>query len=159
MISKLDAFPEKVMSTDFGPEETTAVVGFSDGSLILLDLDTGETIAQYEGHESAIWTLDVSPDGQFLISGDDDGLLILWDIATGEELYRFDGHTKSVQDVSFNPDGKTAFSAGKDGELIQWRIVDLPIDNLIEWIKANRYIRDFTCEEREQYQVEPLCRE
>lgn len=157
MVSKIDGFTEKVLVADFGPDEKTAIAGFSDGSLIRLDLETGEIIRHYQGHESAIWALDVSPDARFVLSGDDDGKVILWDLATGEELFRLRGHTKAVQGVSFSPDGKTAFSAGRDGELIQWRIADLPFGNLVEWVKANRYVRDLTCGERDQYEVEPLC--
>jgi hypothetical protein len=44
-----------------------------------------------------------------------------------------------------------------DGALIEWQIADLPLDELIEWTYANRYVRDLTCTEREQYRVEPLC--
>ena len=34
---------------------------------------------------------------------------------------------------------------------------DLPLDELIDWTHANRYLRELTCDEREQYRVEPLC--
>jgi len=29
---------------------------------------------------------------------------------------------------------------------------------LLAWVHDNRYIRDFTCAERAQYQIEPLCK-
>jgi hypothetical protein len=34
-----------------------------------------------------------------------------------------------------------------------------PLDELREWVESNRYVRDLTCQEREQYRVEPLCDE
>jgi hypothetical protein len=46
---------------------------------------------------------------------------------------------------------------GPDEAVIQWRIVDIPLDELLAWVRANRYVRDFTCEERAQYDITPLC--
>jgi len=31
------------------------------------------------------------------------------------------------------------------------------MDTLLTWIQANRYVREFTCEERAQYRIAPLC--
>jgi WD40 repeat protein len=141
----------------FGPDETSILTASEDASIILWDVETGEVIRRYQGHERAVWCLDVSPDGRYIISASDDGVVILWDFETGEELRRFTAHTAWVPDVVFSPDSQTAFSVSLDGALIEWQIADLPLDELIEWTRANRYVRDLTCEEREQYRVEPLC--
>jgi len=92
-----------------------------------------------------------------MISSSEDGAVILWNFETGEELRRFGGHAAWATDVVFSPDGQIAFSASLDGTLIQWQIADQPLDELIEWVYANRYIRDLTCDERGQYRVEPPC--
>ena len=57
----------------------------------------------------------------------------------------------------FSPDDQSAYSASLDGALIEWQIADPSLDETIDWTYANRYIRGLTCEEREQYRVEPLC--
>ena len=31
------------------------------------------------------------------------------------------------------------------------------LDELIGWIRDNRHLREFTCEERDIYRIEPLC--
>jgi hypothetical protein len=64
-----------------------------------------------------------------------------------------------VPGVVFSPNGQSAFSVSLDGALIEWQVADLPLDQLLDWIDANRYVRDLTCEERAQYRVEPYCRE
>ena len=92
-----------------------------------------------------------------MISGDNSGVVILWDFATGLEVRRFYGHQSIVWSIAFSPDGQTAYSAGIDGNLIEWQIADQPLDELLSWVRENRYARDFTCEEREQYRIEPLC--
>lgn len=40
----------------------------------------------------------------------------------------------------------------------EWR-VDLDNAALIEWVAANRYVPELTCEQRALYNVEPLCEE
>jgi WD40 repeat protein len=146
-----------VLAVAFGPDETTALSASADGSLVLWDIETGDVVRRYLGHDNAVWCLAVSPDGRFVLSGSDDTTVILWDFETGEELRRFYEHTGTVYDVGFGPDSQTAYSVSYDGALIEWQIADLPLDELIEWVYANRYVRALTCDEREQYRVEPLC--
>ena len=62
-------------------------------------------------------------------------------------------------EAAFSPDGQTAFSAGMEGSIIEWQIADQPLNELIAWALANRYLPDFTCEQRAQYRIEPLCSE
>jgi WD40 repeat protein len=104
-----------------------------------------------------VWSVDVSPDGRYVLSGSMDGDIILWNFETAEELRRFTAHTELVPGLVLGPGGETAFSVSLDGQLIEWQVADLPLEELIEWTHANRYVRELTCEEREQYRVEPLC--
>jgi hypothetical protein len=63
-------------------------------------------------------------------------------------------HTAPVPDVAFHADGQTAFSVGFDGEPIEWQVPSQSLDELVEWIHANRYVRQLTCEEQDQYRIE-----
>ena len=146
-----------VFDVAFGPHERTALSASADGSLILWDVETGEVIRRFLGHEDMVWSVAVSPDGRHVLSGAMDGTIILWDFETAEELRRFSVHAELVPALAFSPDGQTAFSVSFDGALIEWQIADLPLEELIDWTYANRYVRELTCEEREQYRVEPLC--
>ncbi|OQY24033.1 MAG: hypothetical protein B6I35_02455 [Anaerolineaceae bacterium 4572_32.2] len=156
-IRRFEGQIDLVFDVAFGPDEKTVLSASGDGSLTLWDVETGDIIRRYLGHDSWVWSLDVSPDGRYVISGAEDGAIILWDFETGEELRRFKGHTALVPGLVFSPDGQTAFSVSLDGALIEWQVADLPLDELIEWVHANRYVRDLTCDERAQYRVEPLC--
>ncbi|MGD8462334.1 MAG: BTAD domain-containing putative transcriptional regulator [Anaerolineae bacterium] len=158
-IRRFEGPVDLVFDVAFGPDENTVLSASADGSLTLWNADTGEIIRRYLGHNAWVWSLDVSPDGHYLISGAEDGAVILWDFETGEELRRFKGHTAVVPGVVFSPNGQSAFSVSLDGALIEWQVADLPLDQLLDWIDANRYVRDLTCEERAQYRVEPYCRE
>jgi WD40 repeat protein len=155
-ILRFEGHTNMVFDVAFGPGETTALSASADGSLLLWDVATGEVIRRYLGHEVA-WSVDVSPDGRYILSGSMDGEIILWDFETAAELRRFRGHTELVTELVFSPDGQTAFSVSLDGALIEWRISALPLNEMIDWTYANRYVRELTCEEREKYRVEPLC--
>jgi WD40 repeat protein len=146
-----------VLHVAFGPDERTVLTGSYDGSLIAWDVETGEVLRRYLGHHGAVWTLDVSPDGRYVISGDASGTVILWDFETGEELRRIQAHPGGAFGVAFSPDSQMAFSVGMDGTLIEWQIADPSVDELLNWVHENRYLRELTCEERAQYRVEPLC--
>jgi len=146
-----------VFGVAFGPGEKTILYASGNGTLVLLDAETGQVLRRYLGHENAVWGLDISPDGRYALSGSEDNTVILWDFETGELLRRFTGHAGWVPDVAFGPDGQTAFSAGFDGALIEWQVGAPPLEELVVWSHANRYVRDLTCEERARYRVEPLC--
>ncbi len=156
-IRRFEGHTGPVFAVAFSPDEAAVLSASEDGSLVLWDVETGAIIRRYLGHDRGVWGLDVSLDGRYMISSSEDGTVILWNFETGEELRRFSGHTAWVPDVVFSPDGQTAFSVSLDGTLIQWQIADQPLDELIEWVYANRYIRDLTCDERVQYRIEPPC--
>jgi WD40 repeat protein len=102
------------------------------------------------------WSVALSPDHRYLAAGDGVGTIILWDFATGEEQRRFNA-SDIVYNIAFAPDGQTVFTAHYDGPVIQWQVADWPLDKLLAWVHENRYIRYFTCAERAQYRIEPLC--
>jgi WD40 repeat protein len=83
--------------------------------------------------------------------------LRLPDPSPGERLRRFEGHMGWVFDVAFSPDGKRLYSASADGTVREWHVSDWQLDDLVNWVYENRYVRDFTCEERAQYHIAPLC--
>jgi WD40 repeat protein len=124
---------------------------------MLWDLDTGEVILRFIGHERGVWGMDIHPEGRYVVSSSEDSTVILWDLETGEALQRFEGHTAWVPDVVFAPDGRTVYSVSMDGTLIQWQAADQPLETMLGWIDANRYVRELTCDERAHYRVDPPC--
>ncbi len=70
----------------------------------------------------------------------------------GEEIQRFEGRTDWVRGTSFSPDGCQIISASGDGTVRLWSVVGV---DLLEWIENNRYVRDLTLEEWQQYRLLP----
>ena len=86
------------------------------------------------------------------------GVLRLWDLESGELVREF-GYSglAVVFDIALSPDGRTALSGSMDQMITQWSTEYPDLEGLLDWIEANRYVRDLTCEERARYQIEPLC--
>ena len=97
------------------------------------------------------------PDESQIISASGDGTLILWDVASGEPLRTFNEHGVWVNEVTLSPDGMLAYSAADDGKVIVRPIAVMTVDEILAHIADNRVLRDFTCVERKQYRIFPLC--
>jgi len=145
-----------IFDVAFGPDERT-ILGSDMDSLVLWDVETGEIIRRYSGLSSLPWSFKVSPDGKYILAGSDNNEVILWDFNTGQELYKLAVHPQSVYCVAFSPDSKTAFSISSDGLLVQWNITEKSLQEWIDWIHTNRYVRPLTCAEKIQYRIESSC--
>jgi WD40 repeat protein len=105
----------------------TALAGLQGGDIVLLDVESGETLRTFTGHTSQVVNVTFSPDGAIALSGGCDTETILWKVATGEELRRFSRHSGCVYALDFSPDGRRVISgafASNDpwipGELFLW---------------------------------------
>ena len=54
--------------------------------------------------------------------------------------------TLELRRLPFSPDDQLAYSVGQDGLVIVRPIGELPIDDVLAFIRDNRVLRDFTCE-------------
>ena len=104
-----------------------AAYGFPDANenpnhnvLTVVDLTSGERIAELRGHSRTINAADFSKDGTRIATGSDDNLIKIWDVAGASELLSLRGHTAPVMAVQFTPDGTKLVSAGADGAAIIW---------------------------------------
>jgi WD40 repeat protein len=123
------------------------------------DLERDELIREFGDHNGTRSRLEISPDGDLLLSSDSTGQLYLWDPKTGNEIRRFRTDTSVyLFDIDISPDGRSAITPADSGSAILWDLT-LPtgINDVLDWISDNRYVRELTCEERTRYSIEPLC--
>jgi WD40 repeat protein len=145
----------------FSSDDKMAVSGHVDGNIYLWDVITGQIIRAFTGNRANVKELMFSSDNQTVFSGTFSGAsgrslsLTLWEVATGEPYRRYVGHSRPVDGLDITPDGKTLLSVGYDNTARLWRIDT--VDELLAWTRANRYIPDLTCEQRELYRLELLC--
>ncbi|NJD59569.1 MAG: hypothetical protein C3F13_19210 [Anaerolineales bacterium] len=145
-----------IFDVAFGPGDQT-VLGADVDSLCLWDVETGEIIRRYTGLSSVTWSYKISSDWKYILAGSDNNEVILWDFNTGQELYSLTAHKQTVYSVAFSPDSKTAFSVSNDGMLVQWNISEKSLQEWVDWIYANRYVRPLTCAENIQYRIDSTC--
>lgn len=145
-----------VAGLTFTPDGTQVISAGEDRSLILWDVETCKRVRHFEEHSLEVYDVAVSPNGRHVVSVGADRLVILWDLQTGEKLRSFKGHRQRGVVVAFSPDGQYVVRGEEGGDAILWHIVDTP-EEIINWGRNNRFIRELTCAEREFYDVQPSC--
>lgn len=102
------------------PDTTRVAIGFVDGSIELIDLQTGEVIARRLGHTQRIMGLAFHPSGTRLASSSHDQEIRIWETSKLTELCTLVGHHQPVAGVSFSPDGQRLYSADWDTKIRVW---------------------------------------
>lgn len=124
-----------------------------DDSVRMWDTSTGEELKQFIGHTGNTFGVDITEDSATMLTTSSDTSVRLWDIATGEEINRYEQHSDWVQEVVFSRDESFAVSASQDFTLRRW-LVRRNAEDIIEWARENRYIRQLSCAERQSYRLE-----
>ncbi|MGD2205177.1 MAG: BTAD domain-containing putative transcriptional regulator [Anaerolineae bacterium] len=157
-IRRLAGHREVVTDVAFSPDGKWIVSASGDLSLILWDVASGQEVHRLIGHVGSPVAVAFSPDSQLVVSGALDGWLMLWDVAQGVALRRYVGLSEPVASVAFLPDGRSFLAAADDDAVHEYR-VDISTEALESWIATNRHVIELTCQQREQFHVEPLCDE
>ncbi len=116
---------QNIISLAFSPDGQRGLVGLSDATIRLLDLDTGKELLRLEGHGTgAIRTVAFAPDGLRALSGGDGNSVRLWDLKTGRELRRLVEPRAMVWSLAFSPDGRHVAAGCDDGFVFVWDTSD-----------------------------------
>jgi WD40 repeat protein len=121
-------FDEQIMnslqavSIAFSPDGNTMVVGCTDGSVQMLNADTGEVIRSWTRHTGPVECVTFSSDGITVASGGSDCAIHVWHVATGMLLHHLEGHLGTITSVTFSPDGKLLLSKCKADLIFLWEV-------------------------------------
>jgi WD40 repeat protein/DNA-binding SARP family transcriptional activator len=102
------------------PDGRALALGAADGSVRLLDLETGRLRAAAGRHDAAVTDLRFTPDSRMLVTAGGDGRVNVWDVAAATRVESFAGHAGAVSGIVISPDGRTVYSAGEDGNVVVW---------------------------------------
>ena len=111
-----------VWSVAVSPDGQFVVYGNTDGSIQIIDAETGGLINTLLGHSQPVGTLAISGDGRTLVSGSGDKTILVWDLWTGRQKKMLYGHQGWVYAVAISPDGQQVASAGRDQTIRLWDI-------------------------------------
>ncbi|MEM8961085.1 MAG: NB-ARC domain-containing protein [Acidobacteriota bacterium] len=115
---------ESVSAVRFVPGSRGHVIsGARDGSIVVIERQTGRTVHRLHGHRGAIRAIEVSADGSRAISMAVDSRAILWDLEHGESIHVLEGHVGPVNRALFWDDS-TILTAGFDGTIRRWALDD-----------------------------------
>jgi WD40 repeat protein len=108
----------------FSPDGKTVAVGGTDGSLRLLEAETGYEIWKVKGHVNTVWITVYSPDGSKVLSSAEDTTPRIWEISTGNLLFELVGHDEVVRSGEFSPDSTKMLTASSDKTVRLWNASD-----------------------------------
>ncbi len=131
----------------FTPTDGKIVIsGGATGTLAAYDVETGEKITDFIGHEGEVWAVVVSPDGRFLVSGAADQTIRIWDLVWIRE--RAETHpllsifVSNDRDwVAWTPKGYYSCSI-KGDRYMGWHI-NRGLDKEAEYYPAERFAKKF----------------
>jgi WD40 repeat protein/tRNA A-37 threonylcarbamoyl transferase component Bud32 len=104
----------------FSLDSRHVATAHEDGTVKLIDTETGKHTKTFEGHSSQVEAVAFSPNGVYLASGGMDQAVKIWNVITGEEVKTLSGHTTVVVDVAFSLDGMLIASASGDKTIKIW---------------------------------------
>ncbi|MFO7905684.1 MAG: WD40 repeat domain-containing protein [Pirellulaceae bacterium] len=119
---------DPIIDIDFSPDGTVAAVAIADGSIAILDFQSGNIFKRWKAHERYTTSVVYSPDGSVLVSSGRDATVRLWDAVSTKEIKTFHSEDQ-VWSLAFSSDGSRLASAGWD-KLI--RIVEMATQEEIE---------------------------
>ena len=107
----------------FAPDGQSLISGasYTDRLIHRWNPNTGERLATWRGHTSAVYALAMSRNGQRALSASYDGSSRLWDVATGRQLGQIGKHTKAIWSADLAPDGTTVATVDNDRALL-WQV-------------------------------------
>jgi WD40 repeat protein len=104
----------------FSPDGKFVLTGSWDSTIRLSDVQTGEEVRQFTGHNSGVNSVAFSPDGKYVAAATHRAGAWLWEAATGQVVRQFSD--ANLYRVAFSPDGKYIVTAGSDGIASFWDI-------------------------------------
>jgi WD40 repeat protein len=109
-------------SPALSPAGDTAAFGSDEGSIVVVDLRTGNQRPMTRRANGGVEALAFSVDGKVLASASDSGSVDVWDVPTASLRETFQGHAGAANGPLFTRDGRTLYSGSKDGSLIVWDV-------------------------------------
>ncbi|MEO0562579.1 MAG: hypothetical protein AAF125_10715, partial [Chloroflexota bacterium] len=152
----------RILGVGFAADEAQVYSGSSDDAIIVWDTATGEAVTTInigmDGETRYTTAIAFHQGNDFALTGHTDGNVNLWQVNEGRRIttydYNFsnsDSNPKQITALSFRNDGLAALVGARNRVVFEVRT--LPLDELILWTRANRYIPTLSCEEREIYNI------
>ncbi len=93
-----------------GERLAIAISGTGEGSILIVDIESGETVSTLRG--ASDWTrhVGVDPSERYIASGHQDGAVLLWNIGSDSEFDVLGTHSEPIHQMRFMPSGRRLMS-------------------------------------------------
>ncbi|CAH1757289.1 3663_t:CDS:10 [Entrophospora sp. SA101] len=109
-----------VYTVKFHPGENHIVTGGYDKIIRFFDVNTGQLIKMFTGHQLSVSKTVFNPLGNLIISGSKDNTIKFWDIVSGLCIRTISSHLGEVTSVEMNANGTLLLSSSKDNSNRLW---------------------------------------
>lgn len=110
----------RFLSVLFSKDSKTLFTGGVDGLIRLWDVETGQSVGTFKGHNAEVNALAFNAAGSTLASASTDHTVRLWHFDVTVQSRDFAGHTGAVWSAVFSPDSRQIVSAGADRTAKIW---------------------------------------
>ena len=157
VLRKIDAHQGWIRATCRSTDGKLLVSAGNDQSVRLWDLETGDELHTFNGHEKDVYSVLLLSDGNTLLSGDLAGKVIHWELNSGKSVRQFDAkelHTYNggqrvdfggVRSLAVSPNGQYLACAGLHKGTNPLGAVHEPLVMLFNWDDA-RHVRSHIAE-------------
>ncbi|XP_002740524.2 guanine nucleotide-binding protein subunit beta-5-like [Saccoglossus kowalevskii] len=128
----------------FTNSDQQILTGSGDSTCALWDVESGQLLQSFHGHNADVMSLDLSPSesGNTFVSGGCDKQALVWDMRTGQCVQSFDGHESDINAVRFFPSGDAFATASDDATC---RLYDLRADREVNIYTKESILFGATC--------------
>lgn len=125
---KIFPFTKTISCMALIPGKKQVLLGFTDGSITVFDINTSKPVQQLIKHKKKITAFAISQDRKHLVSGDATGVSTFWQLSNYTMRKSFQTHSNEISSIAFSPNGKYFVTAGWDKAIKVWNRTDFKLE-------------------------------
>jgi serine/threonine protein kinase/WD40 repeat protein/ribosomal protein L37AE/L43A len=115
--------PAQVQALGLSSDGRRALAGLGNGTVLLLNIENGQTLKALQGHTGSVGWVAFDRDGQHAFSTSADGTARMWNLSDGKESGRFKVKNQRARGGAVFPDGRRLLTGDGEGLLQIWDVV------------------------------------
>jgi WD40 repeat protein len=127
-IQKMFPFTKTISCMTLIPGKKQVVLGFTDGSITVFDINTSKPVKQLSKHKNKVTAFAISQDRKYLVSGDVAGISTFWQLSNYAMRKSFRTNDGEINSIAFSPNGKYFVTAGWDKAIKVWNRTDFKLE-------------------------------
>ena len=164
-ITRTSITSDILMDVTITPDDSRLIVSSADGTMIVYHRSMASVENRYFFHDNTVMTLDVHPDGNLAVSGDMAGNALIWRIDNGLVVKRFEHNrlpivgeeASAIAHAEFDESGNFLLLATSYMSVV-WQVPPYhDVNNAVSYAQSFRFQPDFTCAQRIEFAISPLC--